>query len=299
MRQESVFAKVWRVLTPLAVYYILQIIAMIGVSAAFAMKFVSEVNLDGSNIESVYASLMEAIFNSVLDISFWCTVFSAVAVIPFLVMFRKGDRRRAATQGKSIRYTKAGAVSYGIFIPLACAAALAANHIMVMSGMFRQVQGAAADMEYSQSLAMTVIGVGVIAPAAEELIFRVVMYDRVREYMRPLYAGLITSAIYASLHTGLVQVIYGFLMGALFSYAYEKTHDWKIPVVMHIFLNFADILLTDTALFRFLYSSRSLLTGVTAGACLVIVGLVYLAEIKISTHPIRKEEKETVESHKI
>ncbi len=298
MRQESVFTKVWRVLTPLATYYILQIIAMIGVSAAFAMRFVSQIDLNGTNIDSVYASLMESVFNSILDISFWCTVFSAVAVIPFLLMFRKKDRKRAAMQGRSVRYTKAGSIAYAIFPLLACAASLAGNNLMLMSGFFQGTQSAAVvsgEIVYSQSLLATIIGVGVIAPAAEEMIFRVVMYDRVREYMRPLYAGLITSALYASLHMGLVQMIYGFLLGAMFAYGYEKTHDWKIPVAMHICLNIMDILVTDTSLFRFMYASRSVMIGITLAACAAVVGLMYLAEMKISSQAVLAEGQESTD----
>ena len=124
MKQESFFSKIWRVFTPLATYYVLQIIATIGVCTAFAMKFVGQADLSSASLDSLYQSMMRSVLNSILDISFWCTVFSAIAVIPILLLFRKKDQRRADRLGKRTYYTRPAPEAYLIFLVLACAASL-------------------------------------------------------------------------------------------------------------------------------------------------------------------------------
>lgn len=283
MKQESFFSKIWRVFTPLAAYYVLQIIATIGVCTAFAMKFIGQADLNSASLDSIYQSLMRSVLNSILDISFWCTVFSAAAVIPILLLFRKKDQRRAAQLGKCTYYTKPAVGAYLIFLALSCAASLAGNNMMLVSGLLRGTEGLMDVAVLSQSVAVILIGLGILSPVAEEMIFRVVMYDRVREYMRPLYAGILTSLLYASLHAGPVQMVYAFLMGSLFSYAYEKTHSWAVPALMHIGANMMEILLTETDLFRFMFGSRTQLIGVTLICCMAVVAMVYLSELKIKT----------------
>lgn len=279
MKRESFFSKVWRVLSPLAAYYLLQIVVMIGVSTVFAMKYVSQVDLDGTNLDRVYQSLMQSVFNSIWDISFWCTILSAVMAVPVLVLYRKRDRKRAVMLGRNARYSSAGAAAFVIFPVLASAAALAGNNMMLLNGLLRGVDSGLA----GQPILVALVGIGVVSPLAEELIFRVVMYDRVREYVRPLFAGIIVSALYAFLQTDPVQMVYVFLLSALFAYAYEKTHQWIIPVLMHVCANIMDILLTETQVFRFMFRSRTYLIGVTLTACMLVVVLVYLAEQRIRT----------------
>ncbi len=283
MKQESFFSKIWRVFTPLATYYVLQIIATIGVCTAFAMKFVGQADLTSASLESIYQSMMRSVLNSILDISFWCTVFSAAAVIPILLLFRKKDQRRADQLGKRTYYTRPSGGAYLIFLALACAASLAGNNMMLISGLLRDAEGMMDLAVLSQPVVMILIGMGIVSPVAEEMIFRVVMYDRVREYTRPLYAGILTSLLYASLHMGLVQVVYAFLMGSLFSYAYEKTHSWAVPVLMHVGANMMEILLMETDLFRFMFGSRKQLIGMTLFGCAIVVIMVYLSEVKVRT----------------
>lgn len=283
MKQESFFSKVWRVFTPLAAYYVLQIIATIGVCTVFAMKFVGQADLTSASLDSIYQSMMRSVLNSILDISFWCTVFSAAAVIPILLLFRKKDQRRADQMGKRTYYTRPGPEAYLIFLALACAASLAGNNMMMLSGLLRGMESLTDVAVLSQSVVMILFGMGILSPVAEEMIFRVVMYDRVREYMRPLYAGILTSLLYASLHAGPVQMVYAFLMGSLFSYAYEKTHCWAVPVLMHVGANMMEILLTETDLFRFMFASRIQLIGTTLIGCVAVVVMVYLSELKIKT----------------
>ncbi|MCM1193356.1 MAG: CPBP family intramembrane metalloprotease [Butyrivibrio sp.] len=87
-----------------------------------------------------------------------------------------------------------------------------------------------------------------VAPLAEELLFRGIIYNSLKGPVPPLPAMLMAAVFFGVYHGNWVQGIYGFLMGCLMIYGYEYFGDFRVPVIMHGAVNLVSYLLSNTAL---------------------------------------------------
>lgn len=108
------------------------------------------------------------------------------------------------------------------------------------------VTGFAGDSESYQNVAENQYNVmiwaglllyGVVSPFVEEVIFRGFLYGRMRVYMPKVWAVLVSAMLFGIYHGNLVQGIYGFVMGILFTLVYEKYKNFYLAVCMHMITN--------------------------------------------------------------
>lgn len=77
----------------------------------------------------------------------------------------------------------------------------------------------------------------VIAPVSEELLFRQVIYKRIRK-ISPMWVGVVVSALlFGIYHGNPVQGIYAFIMGLLLALVYEWTGSLIAPILFHMIAN--------------------------------------------------------------
>ena len=98
---------------------------------------------------------------------------------------------------------------------------------------YRQV----AASQYAAWLPVGLICYGVIAPIAEELLFRGIVYHELRGFLKMSSSMVISAALFAMYHGNSVQGIYAFLIGMLMVYAYEYFGDFKVAVAIHMAAN--------------------------------------------------------------
>lgn len=107
---------------------------------------------------------------------------------------------------------------------------------------------AVAEQQYAAGIWMGVILYVLIAPLAEELLFRGIIYNCLKGPVRPLAAMLMAAVFFGVYHGNWVQGIYGFLMACLMIYGYEYFADFRVPVAMHAAVNLISYLLSNTSL---------------------------------------------------
>ncbi|HUT51173.1 MAG TPA: CPBP family intramembrane glutamic endopeptidase [Alphaproteobacteria bacterium] len=79
---------------------------------------------------------------------------------------------------------------------------------------------------------MILIG-GILAPLAEEIIFRGLLYGWLRRFWRILPATLLSAAIFGLIH-GVIPVIFAaFVVGLALAYVYERTGSLWTPAIVH------------------------------------------------------------------
>ena len=76
---------------------------------------------------------------------------------------------------------------------------------------------------------MQIVAAGVVMPIVEEYIFRGLMYNRMKDYMSANMAMIISSVIFGLYHGNLIQGVYGFVMGLLMIFVYEKYQTMLAP----------------------------------------------------------------------
>lgn len=115
----------------------------------------------------------------------------------------------------------------------------------------------------------------VVAPFVEELVFRGIIFNNVRGMVKPLFAAALSAALFAYGHAGVLQMVYAFIIGFMFAYAYHHTRKFWVPVVMHSAINLVVYILGSMELFK-------------ENTTLAIVGLV-CAVLSVGTIYFKKE----------
>lgn len=114
------------------------------------------------------------------------------------------------------------------------------------SGDMEQMRGALYGKELLLEIAVMVIA----APLGEELLFRGVLFRRMRAWCGFLPAALVTALIFGLFHGNILQGAYGFLMGLLFAYSYERLHTVWAPVWMHAAANAVSLAAAECAVIQ-------------------------------------------------
>ncbi len=92
-----------------------------------------------------------------------------------------------------------------------------------------------------------ILSMGIIAPLAEEIVFRWLIYLRLRDYMRMGAAAVISGLIFGIYHGNLVQAVYASLLGILFAYFMELTGSLWASVLLHVGANIWSLILPELA----------------------------------------------------
>ncbi len=91
--------------------------------------------------------------------------------------------------------------------------------------------------------ALSLFAVIVLAPAAEETLFRGLMYARFRDGMRKFWAMALSSALFGVLHGHPIWMLYAFAMGLLFALLYEWYGSIWASFLAHLAFNGASYLI--------------------------------------------------------
>ncbi len=78
---------------------------------------------------------------------------------------------------------------------------------------------------------------GILGPILEELLFRGIVFNRLKKFNKQMKAILLTSFIFAFFHSNIIQMIYAFCLSFLLIYVYEKYKSIKAPIIVHIASN--------------------------------------------------------------
>lgn len=76
-----------------------------------------------------------------------------------------------------------------------------------------------------------------VAPVAEELLFRQVFYKRMRRFLPVFWAVIVSALLFGIYHGNLVQGIYAFLMGCFLALVYEWSGSILAPMLFHMVAN--------------------------------------------------------------
>ena len=85
-----------------------------------------------------------------------------------------------------------------------------------------------------KSLLMMIFWMGIIAPAAEEMIFRWLIYLRLRDWLKMPVAAVISGLIFGIYHGNIVQGIYASILGTAFAWILEMSGNTYSSMLLHM-----------------------------------------------------------------
>ena len=105
-----------------------------------------------------------------------------------------------------------------------------------------------AEKQYLPHLLLGLVLYAFVAPIVEETVFRGMIYNGLRLAISPGQAAMISAALFGIYHGNLVQGVYGFCMGLMMCYGYEYFGKFRVPVLMHVFVNLVTYLVSIVAI---------------------------------------------------
>lgn len=210
--------------------------------------------------------------NSILLIG----ISGLLTMIPVLYLYRRDRRARVVGGLVSLQGAGTGhAGNYLLLFVMGAAMSQIGNLIMVIVQLF--LESAAYQENFSRimegkSLMEMVYWMGIVAPVAEEAVFRWLIYLRLRDYLKMPAAVLISSLLFGIYHGNMTQFIYAALLGLLFAYFMEMTGDLYASVLLHIGANVWSLLYSELGLWLLQTSAIGVISGIDLLFLVVLLG---------------------------
>ncbi|MGN0352669.1 MAG: lysostaphin resistance A-like protein [Roseburia sp.] len=247
--------RLWQILYPVLIYYV---------------------------VESVAFLFLGIILGTANETYMMRQMFCALFTIPFLYgMFYKKDctmekivmkeenirtvskERRGSYLAECVRnfmFAVFGTATLGI----ALNNILAQTPLMTLSEGYQETNIAF----FAGTILFELLGSGFVIPIVEELLFRGIVYKRLRIWMGWQKALVFSALLFGLIHMNLVQFIYAGVLGAFLAFLLEKTGKLWVAVVGHMAANIVAILRAETGWLAFSYEMTFLGIGFT---CLMVL----------------------------
>lgn len=232
--------------------------------------------------------IMQISVDAITDIYQYATeiaALSALAAIPFLLIMFYRDKRKDLAEG-IMQNKRAPLGQYVFVIFISMGVSLGLNNILILSNLaeYSEAYQEVAETLYLPSFPVQILCVGIIIPIMEELIFRGLIYKRIRRSMTPTRAMIFSAMFFGLYHGNTVQFIYATLTGALLAYMYEKYGSLKAPILAHMLMNVVACALTEADVFTWMFSNTIRMAIITV-LCAAIASAMFVMIQRIDEKP--------------
>ena len=261
---------------------IVYIVSCLFIAVLMGQYFESTIGLDTMAIreymavEENYYNMMNEIMNRAVPYTTIMEGLAALITIPIMIFLFRRDRMREKAKGIS-EVQKAPLWTYIAIILMSVALCMGINNLFFISNLASLSAAYEQTMEalYTPSLGTQIICLGILIPICEEMVFRGLMYKRLREYSGFVGAMLYSAIVFSFMHINVVQAVYAFFMAVVFAFVYEKYGSVKAPVIAHISANIAAVLATNYNLFEWVMADQ-MRSGIFTVACAAIAASMYV-----------------------
>lgn len=123
----------------------------------------------------------------------------------------------------------------------------------------------------TNSFVFAIISSGIIGPIYEELLFRFLLYNRLKEKYHLKSSMIIATILFALIHMTPIKIIYAFILGLVLTILYERQTNILVPIIVHMVANGIVLLLNS-------YNSYVLILSIF---CLILGIKIYSQKIKL------------------
>ena len=146
-------------------------------------------------------------------------------------------------RGKDIRKT-----AYLIGILILCAVSGGVLNLL-WSGILQQLRiqdhfsNAVQEQLFAGQAMVQLLGLGVLVPLAEELIFRGLIYMRIRKRIPAGAAIFFSALLFALFHGNVIQMVFAFPLALILAWLYERSGWFACPLAFHMGANLTAVVL--------------------------------------------------------
>ena len=115
-------------------------------------------------------------------------------------------------------------------------ATLGWSQLAVASGIMTAAETqSSSNLQYTASVILSLLVYGMVIPAVEEYMFRGIVYNCMRRFLKRNMALLVSAFIFSAFYNDTAHTLYAFLMGYLLAYAYEVFgNNFYVPLILHV-----------------------------------------------------------------
>ncbi|MBO5242099.1 MAG: CPBP family intramembrane metalloprotease [Lachnospiraceae bacterium] len=232
-RNKNAFTKTIEILLPLFLFWAVELIVY-NVGYVLVGKYVPAL--------AEHKNQLAVWLNAVASISTWPMLARLYAQTYCGDTSYVITRRNKALLKRDAVLVAAYAVALGLGLNILTASL----QVFRISEAYEQVAG----VQYSVSLPVGLVIYGVLTPFTEELIFRGIIYNRIRKYF-PMPVTMFASAlIFGCFHGNMVQMMYAVIMGMALALVYEIYGRYlAAPLLFHCSANMLVYILSKSNVF--------------------------------------------------
>lgn len=188
-------------------------------------------------IHIIVSNVMVLLLGNRVDPAFLTTAAAAVT-LPVLLLLYRDDRKGQPSEKVSVPWW---------VYPLMAVGGVVLNQLLsaVLNSfaVTEHFSNAAQEGLLGSGFLTQLIGLGILVPLMEELLFRGLVYQRMKKYFPVKISILLAAAVFALYHGNLVQILFAFPMALVMLLAYEKWKSLTVPVVFHMAVNLSTVIL--------------------------------------------------------
>lgn len=242
--------RLWQILYPIGIYYVVSSLTY------FALQYI----IGNENDTYMLRQLICAAMTIPFSFSFYRQGGFATGI---------GQEKRGESPVVVVSFCLAAIVSG------ACLG-MAVNNILAMTPLMQASAGfqTANEAFFGGQVVYELLGSGLLIPFAEELLFRGVVYGRIKLYYGRRVALAGSALLFGVFHVNMVQFIYATLLGLVLAVLAEYTGHLYAAVLGHIAANLAAVVRAHTGWLDFSYQLTP--KGVCCTIVLAAAGAIVL-----------------------
>jgi membrane protease YdiL (CAAX protease family) len=169
-------------------------------------------------------------------------LFLSAAVVLFIATFLKVRGFNLESLGGFSRITFKRAASTGVILlfftyPLLALAEAVVQNVFGTGSSKQQIIDLFTESQTLQQRIMVIVLAVIVAPVAEEFIFRFFLYGVLKRYLGVTAALLLNAGLFAAVHTHLPSFAPLFVLAVCFTLAYEWSGSILVSMTMHALFN--------------------------------------------------------------
>jgi len=181
--------------------------------------------------------------DTIMRYSLWMVGVGNLIAVPFLIWCFIRDKRETfgRLSGKTVK-----SILFAIFFTVACSQIIGAIMLLLrLDVLFPSYSQSMNEMLYNQSLWGQLLVLGVLAPIAEELTFRGLVFKRLEDYMDVKWAVLLSGFLFGAYHGNIFQFIYAFVLGIVLALLYHYSKSIWVPIAGHAATNIYSVIQSE------------------------------------------------------
>lgn len=225
----STAGQIWRLIYPFLIHYGATLLATIALYLVYLIQ--------AGGLQET-ASAGQRLINSTL----YVTLMGDLTAAMILYLFYRKDQmhRKEGFSGTGKAFVWAPPVIWFSVIILAIATGQFLNDLingLHLNDLFTGYSEVSEQAFSGQPVGLMILVVGIIGPICEELMFRGIVFHRLKDWVKPQAAIVISALLFGIYHGNVVQFFYATCMGVMLAIIYDKTGTLWISIVAHIAAN--------------------------------------------------------------